>query len=143
MSVNIKGVWKFNEAIEDPPFVHLYAPFRSNGNRYNSFDTTVNSVTKELVGFQYCIDADATDAYLFVDYNGLTQGWQDEAYRFVDFGSKGWFISEEEHDWIVASMTYIGESDPHPVYMDIDGVRKRVTAYMDIDGIRTKVSIAG
>ena len=138
----VSGVWQFNETIEDATFSSFYISFWSNGSRWKRFARTFLSSSLTPIGFQYISTNTVQDAYLYDDFNDLTKGWQSDAFRTVDFGAAEQLVYEHEYEWLVANAKYLGESDAHPVYIDVNGERKKVTAYMDIDGERKKVSTA-
>lgn len=138
------GVWRFNETITPTPFCSLDISFWSNGKRWAQLRRTNLTTTPDTqLGLVYRNSStDKQDAYLFDEFNSMSIGWQSDAFRVVDFGATEQLVYEYDYKWLVANAKYLGENDAHPVYMDVDGERKQVTAYMDIDGERKKISTA-
>lgn len=98
----INGIWIFNEELSSAPFLAFSVFFTSNGNNFSGFSTSYLNSDYSLIGFRYYADT-SIDAYLYDDFNNLTQGWQNEAYRTVDFGSAEQSISDKDYEWIEAN----------------------------------------
>ena len=95
----ISGTWVFNESLSAVPDYTLYkVNFTTNG--------------MSVVGIYYYADGGRWDyIYKFDDWGNLdvtalvygTDGWRDQSYRTVDFGTTPQTVDEEFYEWFTAN----------------------------------------
>ncbi len=120
----VKGVWVFNETIS------LTSGITSAGQTVN-FTTAGYSCTKMYKGS----DFDSGDAELC--YTGIPnsfdlayhsvgghdgdQGWQDEAYKTVDFGTTEQTVDDTFYTWLTANATHQATEETNGVTVEYNG----------------------
>ena len=113
---SICGTWMFNETLfGDTERIAANIAFISNETSFVqmrvSYFNSGNQVGQNIC-LNYFRDSDETvidapNAYYFIEYDGNTVGWTNNAYRLVDFGTEPQYISEKFYGWFTANATKI------------------------------------
>lgn len=90
----VNGKWKWNDTIASTPEISAVVNFQSNGRSYNRID--INNISAGPAPSM--LYGSANQAYDF-------SGWQNEAYKIIDFGSSTQEVSQNFYDYLTANAT--------------------------------------
>ena len=145
----LRGVWIFNETLSQPidesptydgaVYMSAKVPFVSDSTNhvymalYGDADDPV--VCSYLSFAENWSLGGKKDVYHFYsENNDKALGWQDEAYRTVDFGTEPQEVSAEFYAWFTENATPEFTLTARDLYRKINGKPTKLTLYKKING---------
>ena len=101
----VKGIWTFNDVLTEASFSEE-VNFSADGVSYSIIHIDSGAVAPFLtLNYGYYDDEDKSyhyDVYAFEEYDDTVQiGWNNEAYKTIDFGETEQTVSAEFYAWLV------------------------------------------
>lgn len=134
----VYGKWYFNSSLttwDEKQTATIYANYDDYYNQKDESDADKYILTNNIKGYSISIKNGTQSGasmylrtslnisgtvsikkmYIWKKYDGETLGWQDEAYRLIDFGKNITFVNDDIYNWLTKNAVQI-EGVHTPVY---------------------------